>query len=395
MFAQGHQSMVVAEWSSFTIKSVAAATSGSGGTVAYQWLENGAPVPGATDAAFFCGMGRAAGDYEYVRLAKTPDCGNAWMESNVFTVHVQCRAPLTFASFALCGGEREGSSWMLTDERDGKQYRVVLIDTFLVMAENLNYQGTAAAPLVWNQNSKEANGKPFDASAANGVPAIGSFWCPATHGATLTSSSATCNVYGALYTWETAMALDGLGTWTELATYNTGAANEANSKFNHGRTAPAGTGAGGRGICPERWHVPTEFEWGVLFDAMEGGGSGTIHQTAPGIGVRYGIDAGAKAKSTGTCASGAGTCATDTDAKWDFYGQSVAGADLYGFRVLPTGSRTVSGTFTNRGGAAFFWSSSVYSSTNAWIRYFSCLHIAVSRGYQLRSYGSTVRCIRD
>ncbi|MDR3183888.1 MAG: hypothetical protein LBT49_00570 [Prevotellaceae bacterium] len=394
MFAQDRQSMMVAEGSSFTIQSVAAATSGNGGTVAYQWLENGAPVPGATDAAFFCGMGRAIGKYEYIRLAKTPSCGDAWMGSNVFTVHVQCRAPLTFASFALCGGEPDGSSWMLTDERDGKQYKVVKIDTFLVMAENLNYQGTGAAPLVWNQKCNEANGKPFDASAANGIPAIGSFWCPAAHGATLTSSSATCNVYGALYTWETAMALDGLGTWTNVDRSNSGAANEANSKFNHGRTASSGTGTGGRGICPEHWHVPTDFEWGVLLDAMEGSGSGTIHQTAQKSGMRCGVDAGTKAKSTATCAVGGNRCATDTDAKWTWSSEAVKGTDLYGFRVLPAGYRSLS-NFMNQGSDAPFWSSSAYTSSHAWVRAFIFSYSDVTRGVFANYDGASVRCMKD
>ncbi|MDR3183887.1 MAG: hypothetical protein LBT49_00565 [Prevotellaceae bacterium] len=391
MFAQDRQSMMVAEGSSFTIQSVTAATSGNGGTVTYQWLENGAPVPGATDAAFFCGLGRPAGKYEYVRLSKRPDCDDTWMESNVFTVHVQCRVSLTFASFALCGGEPEGSSWLLTDERDGKQYKVVLIDTFLVMAENLNYQGTGAAPLVWNQNSKEANGTVFT-STANGIPAIGSFWCPGAFSAT-SSTIATCNVYGALYTWETAMASDGLGTWAEVATYNTGAANEANSKFNHGRTAPAGTGAGGRGICPEHWHVPTDFEWGVLLDAMEGGGSGTVLQTAPGKSW-YGVDAGKKAKSTATCTSG--SCNGETEAKWGWKDKSVMGTDLYGFRALPAGYRRNSGShFHTRGNYAYFWSSSAYNSSDAWIWHFRDEEARVFRNGASRSSGFSVRCMKD
>jgi hypothetical protein len=76
-----------------------------------------------------------------------------------------------------------------------------------------------------------------------------------------------------------------------------------------------------------------------------------------------------------------------------YFGWLVA----YGFRVLPAGYRNYDGSnFYNRGNNAFFWSSSAYSATNAWNRYFNYNNATVNRNNNNnRSYGFSVRCIRD
>jgi uncharacterized protein (TIGR02145 family) len=191
------------------------------------------------------------------------------------------------------------------------------------------------------------------------------------------------------------MSFDGLGSWSEVAKYNTGAANATNSKFNHGRTAN-GSSTGGRGICPPNWHVPTDFEWGVILDGMESGG-GTAHQTASSTGW-IGTDAGSRGKAACTVddnSTSGNTYVNDTQANW-YYNSSTLGTDYYGFRVLPAGYRYYSGSsFNYRGNYAYFWSSSAYSSTNAWNRYFYYLYATVYRSYNSRSYGFSVRCVRD
>jgi uncharacterized protein (TIGR02145 family) len=69
---------------------------------------------------------------------------------------------------------------------------------------------------------------------------------------------------------------------------------------------------------------------------------------------------------------------------------------VYGFRVLPAGRRNNDGSnFNNRGSNTYFWSSSAYSSTNAWIRRFNYSNATVNRNNYNRSYGLSVRCIRD
>jgi hypothetical protein len=64
--------------------------------------------------------------------------------------------------------------------------------------------------------------------------------------------------------------------------------------------------------------------------------------------------------------------------------------------VLPAGYRNNSGSnFNNRGYNTYFWSSSAYSATNAWYREFNYNNATVNRGNPNRSYGFSVRCIRD
>jgi uncharacterized protein (TIGR02145 family) len=267
----------------------------------------------------------------------------------------------------------------LTDERDNNNYTVVKIGERWIMAQNLNYQ----KGLTWQEQASQPS-----SYLGQDLALIGHFWCPGMNLWT-TAARTVCDVWGALYSWETAMSLDGRGTWTEVAVYGTAAANSDDSKFNHGRTAHSGTGTDGRGICPPNWHVPTEFEWGVLLDAMEGGG--TVHQNAAST-AWYGTNAGKYAKSACTSTSDA------TDAEWSNPYDSNVGTDAYGFRVLPAGVRDPlnNNWFTGRSYQTAFWSSSAYSGSYAWSRYFSYTQADVFRynGYH-RSFGLPVRCIRD
>jgi uncharacterized protein (TIGR02145 family) len=277
----------------------------------------------------------------------------------------------------------------LTDERDYKVYPVVKIGSRWIMARNLNYQ----TGLTWRASSTAPS-----TGIGQNTALIGNFWCPGGYSSsTATSTRTSCDVWGALYSWETAMMLDGYGTWTEVATYNTGAANAANAKFNHGRTAHSGNTTGGRGICPPNWHVPTDNEWGIILDGMESGG-GTAHQNASGFDY-YGTNAGTRGKSKCTVAdnSTAGnTYVNDTQANWYYY-SSTLGTDVYGFRVLPSGYRAGHGEYiTHQGVGALLWSSTAANGADAVFRYFAANTSSVQRAYESdRSSGLSVRCIRD
>jgi uncharacterized protein (TIGR02145 family) len=264
------------------------------------------------------------------------------------------------------------------DERDGNNYTVVKIGGRWVMAQNLNYQ----KGLTWQAQANQPS-----TYSGQDLALIGHFWCPGTN-YEMTAARVACAVFGALYSWETAMSLDGRGTWAEVAVYAAAAANAEEAKFNHGRTAHSGTGTGGRGICPPNWHVPTEFEWGVLLDAMEGGG--TAHQNATGSVEWYGLNAGKYAKSACTGTS------TDTDAKWFNPNNTDVGTDAYGFRVLPAGIREADGSwFNGRSLQSAFWNSSAASGSKAWSRSFYFNRATVYRVNAARSFGLPVRCIRD
>jgi uncharacterized protein (TIGR02145 family) len=282
----------------------------------------------------------------------------------------------------------------LTDERDNKVYPVVKIGGRWIMARNLNYQ----VGLTHNTESVEASGNTFNTVGA-GTYAIGSFWCPGGNGTT-SSNQSNCNVWGALYTWETAMMVD--GKWTSSAhTSSTwsepsyGTATTSGNTQNHARS-DAGAVIGGRGICPPNWHVPTDGEWGDLLNAID---DNTKNHNST-YNTWLGGNAGTKAKSACVCSSDT-NCDTNNgeDAVTSWHGgpNNIKGTDVYGFRVLPSGSRVADGSnFSSRGSATNFWSSSAFSASNAWCRVYNFSMATVNRySAHTRSNGFPVRCIRD
>jgi uncharacterized protein (TIGR02145 family) len=292
----------------------------------------------------------------------------------------------TFASFDP--NYSAGTYVSLTDGRDNKNYPVVKIGGRWIMARNLNYQ----KDLTWQANANQP------AVGNSNTALIGNFWCPggnADDSWPMISSRYSCEVWGALYSWETAMMVDGKwtssahssSTWIEPTSYGT--FTTSGNYQNHARS-DAGAEVDGRGICPQNWHVPTDGEWGDILNAMESG-TGTTHNT----GTLYrGVDAGTQGKSKCMCESGA--CRTDENASWTYY-SGAQGTDVYGFRVLPSGYRASSSSdFGYRGFYTYFWSSSAYSITDAWTRQFRYLDAIVTRlNNASRANGYSVRCIRD
>ena len=211
-----------------------ASTVDASGASTYQWLENGLVLSGATAANYTVPNNKAAGVYTYIRQAKAADCPG-WQSSNEFTVTVfDC-------AFAPPSTET-GATATFRDPRDGKPYKtVVMPDGRTWFAQNLNY----TKDLTYNVYSYEANGKQHT-SIANGVPAIGSYWCPGA--GTYSGDQNMCNTLGALYTWETAMMVDGKyadetktssawdESWVSPYYYNSGAAGaNPNADRNNGR----------------------------------------------------------------------------------------------------------------------------------------------------------------
>ncbi len=255
------------------------------------------------------------------------------------------------ASTTITGGEAINTIRQMTDPRDGKNYQIIkMADGKWWMRENLNYQTGLTFRSTSNQPSTVAGG---------GAYGIGSFWCPGTNGAT-TSLLTDCNTWGALYTWECAVSLDGTGVWEE----------PASSQIYTNIVSGNPTSTCSRGICPQGWHLPSDREWGDMLNAVET--STKNHNTSTGW---LGANAGTILKSS-TFASGVK--------------QST------GFSVIAAGMRSDNGSnFGNRGGHAPSWTSTAYSSTNAWYRHFDSGYATAFRTSINRSRGYTVRCLMD
>jgi uncharacterized protein (TIGR02145 family) len=280
------------------------------------------------------------------------------------------------------------------DPRDGKIYQTVKMPGGQVwFAQNLNY----TKDLAYNTASNVANGAAFT-STTNGVPAIGSYWCPPlywTNGAAIapvaSGNQSACDVYGALYTWETAMMVDGKysddtktsTSWAEPSASSylaTGLApNNAKAKYNVAR------GTTNRGICPAGWHVPTEYEWAYMLQSLN---SNTVFMTSTTYDAWMGSTEGTMLKSRAIFE------VTDPgDGSWL---KNVVGSDEKGFGAVPAGHRYNDGAqYSGRGWNAHYWSSSVTDANMAWRRSFGYAVTSVHRLGHHRSHGFSVRCVRD
>ena len=160
------------------------------------------------------------------------------------------------------------------DSRDGKTYKKVMIGNQTWMAENLNYDG------------KENGGNEI--------------------GACYNNSADSCEKYGRLYNWSTAMDIN--------ASYDSSYWN--GSDVNH------------QGICPAGWHLPSSAERVALVNYV-------------------GSSAGTKLKSTSS---------------WYNNGN---GTDEYGWSALPGGVGFDDDFFLNAGEHGVWWSATEIDTISA------------------------------
>jgi uncharacterized protein (TIGR02145 family) len=366
-----------------------ASTVNASGASTYQWLENGQIIPGASAATYTVPDNKATGLYAYIRQAKSADCPD-WQPSNEFVV--------TVFACSFTAGTATGATATFTDPRDGKNYKtVVMPDGRTWFAQNLNY----TKDLTFNTYTYEANGKQYN-DASNGVPAIGSYWCPAVAGSVV-SSEAECRLYGALYTWETAMMVDGKyadetktsSAWDESwvsSYYYTGAPSSSpKADRNNGRGGTNVKG-GGRGICPMGWHIPTQLEWAIMFDACDGDGNDNVFANyAMGEnGVMIGDDVGKKLKS-------ASTCNGYNVAPGCWVSENLPpGLDTYGFNALPAGYKLAGDMELRRVGlTCYLRTSSVYGVGGSYYYAIGYSEDGVIHSWMGRGHGLSLRCLRD
>ncbi len=112
--------------------------------------------------------------------------------------------------------------------------------------------------------------------------------------------------------------------------------------------------------CPKGWHLPSNDEWQILVDLADGDKV-----------------AGSKLKAS----SG-----------WN---QNGNGTDAAGFSALPGGNGYSDGNFSYVGNYGYWWASSEYDSSNAYIRRMNYDGELVYYNGSGKSYLFSVRCVQD
>ena len=214
----------------------------------------------------------------------------------------------------------------MIDPRDKKVYKVVKIDvedenySQVWMAENLNYADSNRTPSLKGGN-----------------------WC-------YNNDEKNCKVSGRYYSW--AAAIDSVAL-----------ANDSKEPLVCGYGKKCGLDRAVQGICPDGWHLPSIYEWGLLSVALG---------NAPVSGEPLKALTG-----------------------WNYAGTpDNNGTDLYGFAALPTGRRISATKWEKVGSDVYYWSATEYSANDG--RYFNINNVYTnSYTYQnSKSYGQSVRCVK-
>jgi len=157
-------------------------------------------------------------------------------------------------------------------------------------------------------------------------------------------------IYGRLYTWEAMM--------------NGAASSDAN---------PSGI----QGVCPSGWHLPSDNEWKEL--EMNLGMDENEANAADARGTNEGSKLAGNADLWNN-----GALENDSE-----FGTS-------GFMALPGGFRGTSGNHIRMADYAYFWSATVKSGVDTWIRVLIYDKTQVYRGLQQnQGVGFSVRCVKD
>lgn len=214
----------------------------------------------------------------------------------------------------------------MIDPRDKQVYKVVKIDvpdanySQVWMAENLDYADSVKTPSLKGGN-----------------------WC-------YNNDEKNCKVSGRYYSW--AVAIDSVAL-----------ANDSKEPLDCGYGKKCGLDRAVQGICPDGWHLPSIYEWGLLSVAL---GNAPV--------------SGEPLKAL-TGWNDAGT--PDNN-----------GTDLYGFAALPTGRRISATSWEKVGSDVYYWSATEYSADYG--RYFNINNVYTnSYTYQnSKYYGQSVRCVK-
>jgi len=116
--------------------------------------------------------------------------------------------------------------------------------------------------------------------------------------------------------------------------------------------------------CPSGWHLPNDTEWTKLEQFIDNNGhSGNVGSSLKAL--------------TGWNDGGSGT-------------------DDYGYSALPGGFRSnINGTFHGVGGDCYWWCSTEYNSNYVYASFLFYFDADIHLHYDDKSYGFSVRCLRD
>lgn len=130
-------------------------------------------------------------------------------------------------------------------------------------------------------------------------------------------------------------------------------------------------------IAPRGWHIPSDDEWKELerFTGMTDG--------AEDVSGWRGTNEADKLKAAAPIG-------------WTQF-EEVWGTDSLGFTALAGSCRLATGSWGAPGlfATGFWWTSSEYSSTEAWFRYIDYKKSTIFRSSCPKNYGYSIRCVKD
>ncbi|MCX7861451.1 MAG: hypothetical protein N2449_00450 [Bacteroidales bacterium] len=180
---------------------------------------------------------------------------------------------------------------------------------------------------------------------------------------------ANCNTYGGLYDWAEAMQISNSYNWADYPTDYT--------------CNPCGS-SGIMGICPNGYHLPTDYEfsqyeWCVENNIVPLGSTPllTFQNTTGWRGTSSIAGSGHKMKVTNSHSP-----------SWD-------GSNASGFSALPGGFRHIFGLHSELNNNGYFWTATEYSINIAWSRNLNFTIYQSHRYPHYKSHGFSVRCLKN
>jgi uncharacterized protein (TIGR02145 family) len=220
-------------------------------------------------------------------------------------------------------------------DEDGNTYDTVQIGEQLWLAENLKV-GTMLASASTEPNTSDN---------------VIEKWC-------YDDDPNNCNEYGGLYSWDEAMK----GSEIE----------------------------GAQGICMDGWHIPTDGEINELEKTVIGIINSPNSQYPCSL-----SETGWQRCADDSGTNNGGTYGAGNALRQVGLGTGVGGGtDLMGFSANLPGDRNTGGYYYDRSHALYLWSSSEYSSTVAWRRYFYYSYSTVNHTTVDKGDGFSVRCLK-